>query len=114
MRPDRFIDLAETTGDIVRIGRWVLQEACTQMRRWREQGLPVQRVAVNVSYRQFIGEDIDQQVKQVLDEAGLPAQALELELTERMLVEDYPGTTLVLGQLWAVCAQLSIVDFVEG
>ena len=114
MRPDRFIDLAETTGDIVRIGRWVLQEACTQMRRWREQGLPVQRVAVNVSYRQFIGEDIDQQVKQVLDEAGLPGQALELELTERVLVEDAADTIRVLEQLRALGVQLSIDDFGEG
>ncbi|RZA11739.1 MAG: diguanylate cyclase, partial [Lysobacteraceae bacterium] len=63
MRPDRFIELAETTGDIIRIGQWVLQEACTQMRRWREQDLPIQRVAVNVSYRQFIADDFGQGVQ---------------------------------------------------
>ena len=75
MRPDHFIELAESTGDIVRIGHWVLQEACAQMRRWDDQGLPIQRVAVNVSYRQFVGEDLGNRVRTVLQEAGLPGRA---------------------------------------
>ena len=114
MRPDRFIELAETTGDIVRIGDWVLQEACAQMRRWREQGLPVQRVAVNVSYRQFIGEDLGQSVQRVLEAAGLPGHALELELTERVLIDDAADTLQVFDQLRRLGVQLSIDDFGEG
>ena len=114
MRPDHFIDLAETTGDIVRIGNWVLHEACAQMRRWREQGLPIQRVAVNVSYRQFSGDNLVESVRRALEEADLPGSALELELTERVLVDDGPDTLLAFDQLRALGVQLSIDDFGEG
>jgi diguanylate cyclase (GGDEF)-like protein/PAS domain S-box-containing protein len=114
MRPDRFIDLAETTGDIIRIGNWVLQEACAQMRRWREQGLPIQRVAVNVSYRQFTGDNLGDSVRMALADAGLPGHALELELTERVLVDDTPDTLEVFDELRRLGVQLSIDDFGEG
>ncbi|QNN71698.1 EAL domain-containing protein [Thermomonas carbonis] len=114
MRPDRFIELAETTGDIVRIGQWVLQEACAQMRRWREQDLPIQRVAVNVSYRQFGADDFGQGVQRVLHEAGLPGHALELELTERVLVDDAADSLAVFDALRRLGVQLSIDDFGEG
>ena len=114
MRPDRFIELAEGTGDIVRIGNWVLREACTQMRRWREQGLPIQRMAVNVSYRQFTGENLAESVRQALEEAQLPGSALELELTERVLVDDTPATLEVFDELRAMGVELSIDDFGEG
>ncbi len=114
MRPDRFIELAETTGDIVRIGNWVLREACDQMRRWREQGLAIQRVAVNVSYRQFTGDNLGESVRRALEEFDLPGSALELELTERVLVDDGPDTLIVFDQLRALGVQLSIDDFGEG
>src|SRR5690606_13425431 len=113
MRPDRFIDLAETTGDIIRIGNWVLHEACTQMRRWREQELPVQRMAVNVSYRQFTGDNLGDSVRRALAAAGLPGHAPELERTERVLVGDPPGTRGVFDQLRMLGVQLSSDDFGE-
>jgi len=114
VRPGRFIELAESTGEIVRIGHWVLGEACAQMRRWQEQGLPIQRIAVNVSYRQFIGEDLVDSVRRMLGEAGLPGHALELELTERVLVEDVADTSRVFDQLRQLGVRLSIDDFGEG
>jgi len=114
MAPDRFIDLAESTGEIVRIGRWVLQEACHQMRRWKEQDLPIERVSVNVSYRQFAGENLAGSVQQMLEEAGLPGHALELELTERVLVEDAADTSKVFDDLRKLGVRLSIDDFGEG
>ena len=114
MAPDRFIDLAESTGEIVRIGRWVLQEACHQMRRWKEQDLPIERVSVNVSYRQFAGENLAGSVQQMLEEAGLPGHALELELTERVLVEDAADTSEVFDDLRKLGVRLSIDDFGEG
>lgn len=114
MRPDRFIDLAETTGDIIRIGNWVLQEACAQMRRWHEQDLPIQRVAVNVSYRQFTGDNLGESVRRALADAQLPGHALELELTERVLVDDTTDTLEVFDQLRQLGVQLSIDDFGEG
>jgi diguanylate cyclase (GGDEF)-like protein/PAS domain S-box-containing protein len=92
MRPDHFIGHAENTGDIIRIGRWVLREACLQAARWRDAGLGVVRIAVNVSYRQFLGEDLAASVRDTLREFSLPGAALELEFTERVLIEDAPDT----------------------
>lgn len=114
MRPDRFIELAETTGDIIRIGNWVLHEACAQLRRWREQDLPVQRIAINVSYRQFTGDNLGESVRRALADAGLPGSSLELELTERVLVDDASDTLDMFDELRKLGVQLSIDDFGEG
>ena len=114
MRPDRFIGHAEVTGDIVRIGTWVLREACRQVCAWRESGLGIVRVAVNVSYRQFIGDDLAAVVGGVLQEFGLPGAALELEFTERVLIEDAPDTIKAFADLRALGVMLTIDDFGEG
>ena len=114
MRPDHFISHAETTGDIVRIGRWVLREACQQMRAWREQGLAVERIAVNVSYRQFLAENLAETVAATLEATGLPGSALELEFTERVLIEDAPDTFASFAALRDLGVVLSIDDFGEG
>ena len=114
LRPDLFISHAETTGDIVRIGSWVLREACRQVREWRDQGLGIVRVAVNVSYRQFLGDDLSDSVRAVLDEFDLPGSALELEFTERVLIEDAPATLKTFAELRALGVMLTIDDFGEG
>jgi len=114
MRPDRFIDHAETTGDIVGIGGWVLHEACRQLRAWRDEGLHIERVAVNVSYRQFLGDDLANNVGAALAEYGLPGSALELEFTERVLIEDAPDTVRTFTRLRELGVNLSIDDFGEG
>lgn len=114
MRPDHFIGHAETTGDIVRIGSWVLREACRQVALWRDAGLGIVRVAVNVSYRQFLGDDLANTVKQTLGEFRLPGAALELEFTERVLIEDAPETLNTFARLRALGVLLTIDDFGEG
>ncbi|GAB3383756.1 sensor domain-containing protein [Lysobacter fragariae] len=114
MRPDHFISHAETTGDIVGIGGWVLREACRQMRRWRDRGLELERIAVNVSYRQFLGEDLAEHVRTALAESGLPGHALELEFTERVLIEDAPDTVRTFAALRDMGVVLTIDDFGEG
>lgn len=114
IRPDRFIDHAEITGDIVGIGSWALREACRQMREWRDAGVTVPRVAVNVSYRQFLAEDLVAIVRDALAEHGLPGSALELEFTERVLIEDVPDTLRTFNELRALGVALSIDDFGEG
>jgi diguanylate cyclase (GGDEF)-like protein/PAS domain S-box-containing protein len=114
LRPDIFIGHAENTGDIVRIGLWVLREACRQVRRWQDDGLGIVRVAVNVSYRQFVGEDLARHVRAVLDEFHLPGSALELEFTERVLIEDAPDTLRTFAQLREMGVLLTIDDFGEG
>lgn len=114
LRPDRFISHAETTGDIVRIGSWVLREACRQVAAWRDAGLGIVRVAVNVSYRQFVGEDLAEAVQQLLAEFQLPGAALELEFTERVLIEDAPDTLRTFADLRKMGVMLTIDDFGEG
>ncbi|MFT3898505.1 MAG: EAL domain-containing protein [Thermomonas sp.] len=114
MRPDHFIGHAENTGDIIRIGRWVLREACLQAARWRDAGLGIVRIAVNVSYRQFLGEDLAATVRDALREFSLPGAALELEFTERVLIEDAPDTMRTFAELRALGVLLTIDDFGEG
>jgi diguanylate cyclase (GGDEF)-like protein/PAS domain S-box-containing protein len=114
LRPDVFIPFAETTGDIVRIGGWVIREACRQLRAWREDGLQLDRVAVNVSFRQFLGEDFDHTVLAALQEFGLPGSSLELEITERVLMEDAADTLRTLREIKSHGVSISIDDFGEG
>src|SRR5690606_12668725 len=114
MQPSRFIDHAETTGDIVGIGGWVLKQACRQLRDWRSAGLAIERIAVNVSYRQFLGEDLAGNVRAALEETGLPGHALELEFTERVLIEDEPETLRTFAALRELGVMLTIDDFGEG
>ncbi len=114
LRPDIFISHAETTGDIVNIGSWVLDEACRQAREWIDQGVGLVRVAVNVSYRQFAGEDLSEKVRAVLELYNLPGAALELEFTERVLIEDAPATLQTFAELRALGVLLTIDDFGEG
>jgi diguanylate cyclase (GGDEF)-like protein/PAS domain S-box-containing protein len=114
MRPDRFIAHAENTGDIVRIGSWVLLEACRQVAAWRDAGLGIVRVAVNVSYRQFSGDNLPRLVGATLAQFRLPGSALELEFTERVLIEDAPDTLQTFAELRALGVMLTIDDFGEG
>jgi len=114
MRPDHFISHAEVTGDIVRIGGWVLREACRQVRQWRDDGLGTVRLAVNVSYRQFLGDDLADTVRKLLADFELPGSALELEFTERVLIEDAPDTQRTFAALRDMGVTLTIDDFGEG
>lgn len=114
MRPDIFISHAESTGEIIRLGAWALREACMQVRRWRDEGHNTVRVAVNVSYRQFLADDLAGTVEAALSAAGIPGTALELEFTERVLIEDEPDTLRIFAQLRDLGVMLSIDDFGEG
>lgn len=114
LAPDVFIPIAETSGDIVRIGAWVLDQACRQLRDWRASGLALGHVAVNVSFRQFLGENFERSVRETLRVTGLPATALELEMTERALIEDAPATEHTLSSLRTLGVAISIDDFGEG
>jgi len=84
--PDEFIPIAEQSGLIVPIGEWVLREACASMKRWHDAGAALIRIAVNLSARQFVQPNLIQMVTAALAESGLPAQFLELEITESCLM----------------------------
>src|SRR5258705_3137589 len=86
--PIQFIPLAEETGLIVPLGRWVLHTACAQNVAWQRQGLPPVHMAVNPSARQFADEDLVEDVANVLKSTGLQPELLELELTESMVIQD--------------------------
>ena len=114
LSPNRFVSHAENSGDIVRIGAWVIREACRQLRAWRDSGLDVPRIAVNVSYRQFLSEFLAETVEATLREFSLPGEALELEVTERVLIEDAPDTFDTFAALKLLGVSITIDDFGEG
>lgn len=113
--PVKFIPIAEETGLIIPLGWWVLRMACHQMQQWRQQ-FPHQPLVVNVnlSIRQFLHPDLLDQVRQTLAETGLPPQALNLEITESLLVRDRSTMLARLLQLKALGIQLSLDDFGTG
>jgi EAL domain-containing protein (putative c-di-GMP-specific phosphodiesterase class I) len=112
--PDRFIRIAENCGLIVPIGEWALRTACSQARKWQEDGLSPVRVAVNVSAVQFRRQGFCEQVRTVLRETGLAPQCLELELTESLLLANADITFSVLQELKAMGLTLAIDDFGTG
>lgn len=112
--PDRFIPYAESSGDIVRIGEWVLKRALADLRLWRLAGLDLECVSVNVSYRQLINEGFERLVEEALRENALEPDSLELEFTERVLIDDAPDTMNTLAHLRRMGVTLTIDDFGEG
>ncbi|GAB3549536.1 hypothetical protein GCM10027343_31480 [Noviherbaspirillum agri] len=112
--PARFIPIAEETGHIAEIGLWVLREACRQTQAWHALGYSDLQVAVNVSARQFRQEDFSSRVKQALQETGLPAKYLELELTESMIMQRPEHVIGVMSELRQLGVTFSIDDFGTG
>ncbi|EKT4481884.1 EAL domain-containing protein [Pseudomonas putida] len=112
--PDRFIGLAEKTGLIIPIGEWVLDEACRQMRHWLDQGHAGWRMAVNLSAIQFCHAGLVESVARALQENGLPANCLTLEITETTAMHDADASLTVLQRLSDMGVDLSIDDFGTG
>jgi diguanylate cyclase (GGDEF)-like protein len=109
-----FIAIAEETGIIVPIGEWVLRQACAQLKRWRDGGHPDMRIAVNLSARQFTQANLTEFVAQVLHDTDIPADALELELTESLTMQPSDDNLAVMHRLNNMGVQLSIDDFGTG
>jgi diguanylate cyclase (GGDEF)-like protein/PAS domain S-box-containing protein len=114
MLPAQFIEIAEDASLIVPIGAWILRTACAQAKIWRDAGRGELRVAVNLSARQFSQPGIVEMVETVLKETGLPGSLLEIELTERLVMEDVEHAITVLTSLRELGVQLSIDDFGTG
>jgi diguanylate cyclase (GGDEF)-like protein/PAS domain S-box-containing protein len=111
--PLEFIPLAEETGLIVPIGKWVLWEACKQRKAWENAGFCDFPIAVNISVRQFEDDNLIEYISTVLDEVGLNANHLELEITESIM-RDLENSTITLNQLKELGVLLSIDDFGTG
>jgi len=112
--PQEFIPIAEETGLIIPIGEWVLRTACAQAKVWRDAGMNVPRMGVNVSVKQFAQDRFPDLVKNILDETGLEPEVLELEITESVLMKDGENALEMLHNLKDIKICLAIDDFGTG
>jgi diguanylate cyclase len=112
--PAEFIPVAEETGLIIEIGDWVLRKACAQAKAWMEEGLPVPRMAVNVSGQQFVLKDFPAKVAAIIKETGIPPSMLELEITESIVMKDEAWAEQALAELKELGVSLAIDDFGTG
>lgn len=114
VQPGDFISLAEDTGLILSIGEWVLKTACIRAQEWITAGVPLMRVAVNISVIEFIQPDFVERVKAIVAETGLDPTCVELEITESVLIEDTYSAVNTLQMLKDLGFLLSIDDFGTG
>ena len=112
--PGEFIPIAEDSGLIVPLGRWVLNAACRQLERWRAAGLAVPRCAINLSARQFASETLIDDVLEALSASGIPAALLEVEITESVLMADPDRAHATLQRLHKLGVHIAIDDFGTG
>jgi diguanylate cyclase (GGDEF)-like protein len=112
--PARFIPLAEESGLILKIGKWVLKTACAQNKAWQRQGMRRLRVAVNLSSRQLAVESLLDDVDEALRESGLEAPSLELEITESTAMHNPEQTAGILRKLKNMGTHISVDDFGTG
>ncbi|HWG67797.1 MAG TPA: EAL domain-containing protein [Steroidobacteraceae bacterium] len=112
--PAEFIPVAEETGLILGIGEWVLRTACRQAKSWVDEGLPVARMAVNVSGQQFVLKEFPQLVASIIKDTGIDPAMLELEITESVVMKDEAWAEQALAQLKELGVMLAIDDFGTG
>jgi diguanylate cyclase (GGDEF)-like protein/PAS domain S-box-containing protein len=111
--PGNFIPVAEETGVILELGNWVLEEACRQLRAWRDSGVDMPPVAVNLSARQF-DDKLPARMLTVLEQYGIPPDCLKLEITESLLVRGPEKVIPIMNELVAMGLDLSLDDFGTG
>lgn len=112
--PDLFVPLLEERGMMVDVGRWVLETACSQNKKWQDEGLTPVRIAVNLSAQQFYREDIVETVASALRRSGLAPEWLELELTESLTLDDADATLHLMREIKALGVALALDDFGTG
>jgi len=112
--PAEFIPLAEETGLILQIGKWVLETACAQARAWQAAGYTGLHVAVNLSGRQLSGDVLIETVEQALGQSRLAAGTLEMEITESLLMQDLEETAATLAALTDLGIKVAMDDFGTG
>jgi diguanylate cyclase (GGDEF)-like protein/PAS domain S-box-containing protein len=112
--PAEFVPMLEDTGMVVRVGAWIIDEACRQIAAWNAAGVRDLRVAVNVSSRQFVEGDLEGDIRAALDKHKVDAALLELELTESALMSNFEHTIEVLDSLKRLGIRIAIDDFGTG
>jgi diguanylate cyclase len=111
--PELFIPIAEESGLIIPLGKWILETACSQAKAWREQGLPPIKVAVNLSIGQLFQQDLVHMVQEILQRTNLEPKYLQLEITESMTM-NIDQITQLLHELKAIGIQIAVDDFGTG
>ncbi|MEZ0482220.1 putative bifunctional diguanylate cyclase/phosphodiesterase [Planococcus sp. SSTMD024] len=111
--PSEFIPVAEECGAIHSIGEWVLREACQQLNAWRREGRPDIHVSVNVSAKQFLDPEFAEKVARVLNETDVPAECVEIEITESVMI-DLDASASLVEELQKIGVKLAIDDFGTG
>ncbi len=114
VQPDKFMTIAEESGFVVPLGRWVLREGCRQGRAWLDAGMPPVRVAVNISAVELRAKDFVESVRSVLAETGLEPGNLELEVTETALLQNSKAVATVLQAIKDLGVHLALDDFGTG
>ncbi len=112
--PSRFIPVAEDSGLIVPLGEWVLRQACRQLKQWRDEGIPLRRMVVNLSPRQFRQKHLVRTFSRILDETGVDPHWLGLEITESVIMENPQVSIDTLREMKALGIELSLDDFGTG
>src|ERR1700704_2930975 len=112
--PGDFIFIAEETGLIVPIGRWVAQTACVQNRAWQKSGLPQLRIAINISARQMSDKGLVEFLSETIKKTGLTVESLELEITESAVMSNHEHAEKVLNELKGLGFHLTMDDFGTG
>jgi EAL domain-containing protein (putative c-di-GMP-specific phosphodiesterase class I) len=112
--PAEFIPFAEETGMIVEIGHWVLRNACAELKRWRDAGLPEIRMSINMSARQLAEKTIVKHIANLLKDYGLPGHCLEIEITENTIMSDMDSVIHKLKELSKRGVYIAIDDFGTG
>ena len=112
--PSEFMSLAEETGDVIPMGLWVIEEVCRQLKRWESAGVPVPRVAINVAPVHFHQPDFHDALRTVLQSHSIDPGLIELELTERSLIQDIDGTRESLRALKNIGVRLAMDEFGAG
>jgi diguanylate cyclase (GGDEF)-like protein/PAS domain S-box-containing protein len=112
--PAEFIPFAEETGMIVEIGHWVLRNACSELKRWRDAGLPEIRMSINMSARQLAEKTVVRHIASLLKDYGLPGHCLEIEITENTIMSDMDSVIHKLKELSKRGIYIAIDDFGTG
>ncbi len=112
--PGQFINIAEETGLIIPIGKWVLRTACEQVRAWQNTGHPPMKISVNLSARQFQQPDLVEMITKVLEDTSIKYDCLELEITESVAMENIENTISTMQTLNDKGVRFSIDDFGKG
>lgn len=112
--PIKFINVAEECGLIIPIGRWVLEQACMQAKRWQDSGNATSYIAVNISALEFRQPDFLQQVEEILRKTQLAPNYLQLEITESVMMRDVDASAIILKKLKNIGISIAVDDFGTG